>query len=93
MAYDEVLWSERVDCKCQDFICVRLAMMVMNSCGWAGHCARFGIHAMKIRDTDSGQAMLSFQGASLPKCILLISIHVDETFDFKSRPIFAHNKQ
>lgn len=93
MAYDEVLWSERVDCKCQDFICVRLAMMVSHSCGGLDTVPGFDIHAMKTRDTDSGQAMTSFLVASLPACILLISIHVDETFDFKSRPIFAHNKQ
>lgn len=40
MTYDEVLWSERQDRKYQDLICVRLAMMVMNSCGWVALCAK-----------------------------------------------------
>lgn len=40
MTYDEVLWSERQDRKYQDLICVRLAMMVMNSCGWLGLSAK-----------------------------------------------------
>lgn len=33
MADDKVLWFEKVGCKCQDFICVRRSMIVMNFCG------------------------------------------------------------
>ena len=33
MADDEVLWFEKVDGKCQDFICVRSTATVMNFCG------------------------------------------------------------
>lgn len=56
MTYDEVLWSERQDRKYQDLICVRLAMMVMNSCGWVGLCAKVckfmqWRSCMKIPDT------------------------------------------
>lgn len=58
MTYDEVLWSERQDRKYQDLICVRLAMMVMNSCGWT-RCQGLKIHAVKILHVDSKHTVLS----------------------------------
>lgn len=72
MTYDEVLWSERQDRKYQDLICVRLAMIVMNSCGWVGLSAKFlKIHAVKILHVDSKYAVQSFIVERIPVVLLM----------------------
>lgn len=73
MTYDEVLWSERQDRKYQDLICVRLAMIVMNSCGWVGLSAKvLKIHAAKILHVDSKYAVQSFIVEPHLKCIPVV---------------------
>lgn len=80
MTYDEVLWSERQDRKYQDLICVRLAMMVMNSCGWVALCQGLEIHAVKILHVDS-------KHTSDAVIALDVFFYADHFFDFTSLSI------
>lgn len=79
MADDKVLWFEKVGCKCQDFICVRRSMIVMNFCGepkternrgWRAVCASGTSQSLQSL-SDFICTVLSFPIASLPPCILL----------------------
>ena len=88
MTYDEVLWSERQDRKYQDLICVRLAMMVMNSCGWAGLSAKV-LKFMQWRSCiDSKHTAQAF--------IVLNAVgffYVNHFFDFYVRVNFVNTVQ
>lgn len=81
MTYDEASRSERQDRKHQDFIWVRLAMIVMNSCGWVGLCAKvLKIHATKTLHVDLWHKAQAFIALD----IFLLFFYVNHFFDFMS---------
>ncbi len=99
MADDKLLWFEKVGCKCQDFICVRRSMIVMNFCGepeternrvWRAVCASSTSQSLQSL-SDFICTVLSFPLASLPCRIVscLQSIILIQAF-FPAWPMIIH---
>lgn len=90
MADDKVLWFEKVCCKCQDFICVRRSMIVMNFCGEPETERNRGRRAVRPSGTSQSLqsisdficTILSFPIVSLPQHILVSCLQSITHFRF-----------